>query len=430
MEDFLSSVYAKSPETDVINGAATAFAAVKWHDKEALVGAVDSDIESLCDSSTPIPVKVLMRAAARLANASSNARLAAGGPSASSGQSSVPALQAGVSAAQVQEIVGADLSAATVAKLISAGNDEVDVAMQLRNAKMTKLPYHMQCDRLVWKILEAENKAAATTSRTAYAYVDLTAKEVLPIWLPQDAIGGKSMFGSDWIQADSSASTLAELGQALQAATSQHKIFRSYPQWNAAFMKYAAAAIPMNQMTTARLVAYVNVIAKIHEDEKCIQGSPLVAVLYDDVFRKTIARRAEAKDPELDLDDAFSTTDKHILEACKMRVDTVARATPGVSGSAISSQGNELDRQTAAAEIAAKKAEAAVRALNQASQRFENREDDDAISRKDQKRGVWHLDKIAQSRQKRSNNWQDNRSHGKGGHGKGGSKGGKKGFKH
>ena len=54
------------------------FAKFKWHSKEALVGAVDADIEALCDKDTPVPLKALMRNAARVANAASNALLATG----------------------------------------------------------------------------------------------------------------------------------------------------------------------------------------------------------------------------------------------------------------------------------------------------------------------------------------------------------------
>ena len=54
------------------------FAKFKWHSKEALVDAVDADIEALCDKDTPVPLKALMRNAARVANAASNALLATG----------------------------------------------------------------------------------------------------------------------------------------------------------------------------------------------------------------------------------------------------------------------------------------------------------------------------------------------------------------
>ena len=62
-------------------------------------------------------------------------------------------------------------------------------------------------------------------------------------------------------------------------------------------MKYAAAAIGMQQLMMSRVFTYLDVIAKIYEEEKNSNGCCLVAVLYDDVFRKTVSRRAEARDP-------------------------------------------------------------------------------------------------------------------------------------
>lgn len=243
---------------------------------------------------------------------------------------------ASVSHCQIQNIFGVDLSAATVAKLLAAGTEEVDVAKQLSDAGLPRLPYHMQCERIVWKIFGAENKAAASAGRTAFAYVDITAKEVLPLWLPQDAIGGKSVFCSDWSQSDGPASTLAELGRALQAATTHRKVFRSFSQWTGAFLKYSAVAVAMKQMTTSRVFSYMNVTAKIYEEEKNNKGLCLVAILYDDVFKKSLANRAEAKDPELDMDDAFSKSDKTVLEACRVarrfHIASCSRAT-GCSGS-------------------------------------------------------------------------------------------------
>ena len=171
-------------------------------------------------------------------------------------------------ASQVQEIVGEDSSAATVAKLVTAGTDEVDIAENLKKVHMAKLPYHMQCDKAVWKVLDAGNRSAAAAKRQTFAYVDLAAKVVLPLWLPQDTIGGKSLFGSEWHKSDAGATSLPELGQALQAATLQRKIFRSIAQRTGAFCKYAAAATPMYQMSCSRALAYMSVVMRIHEQKE------------------------------------------------------------------------------------------------------------------------------------------------------------------
>ena len=410
MEEFLKSVYESPPDGAVVSAAVEAFAKMNWHSQDALVGAVDSDIEELYTSETQDTVKVLMRAAARLANASPKAKLEAQVVNARHGSSQVPLLQSssqpslqGVSASQIQDIVGPDYSAATLAKLLSAGNEEIDVAKCLGEVSMSKLPYHLQCDKSNWKILDAENKAAQKAERTAFAYVDLTAKEVLPIWLPADAIGGKPMFGTDWNNSDASSSSLAELGQTLQAATSQRKLFRSIAQSMGAFIKYAATAIPMSQMACSRTFAYLNTIMKIHEEMKQDKYVSAVAIVYDDVFRKTIARRAEAKDPELDLDEAFAKTDARILEACKTRIGTAGRALPlrerGRQGPNFDQ--SKLEQQTVAAEAAASKAEAATRSLNVAQLRFQSGQYNADLRKRDAKRNVWLLGTIAESRTKK-----------------------------
>ena len=280
-------------------------------------------------------------------------------------------------------------------KLLAVGDGEIDVAKQLTDSGLEKLPYHLQCERLVWKIMEAENKAASAADRSAFAYINITAKEVLPLWLPQDAIGGRSMFGSEFEQADGSATTLAELGKALQAATTHHRAFRSFPQWLAAFLKYSGTAIAMKQLTVARCFAYMNVVAKIFEDEKGQHGVPMVAVLYDDIFRKTLAMRIESKDPELDLDVVFTKTDKTILECCKARIGSMNRSskTPEgekAQGSKDGSMEAHLAKQTAAAEGAAKKAEAATHALEAA--RTALNEAQSSGSKRAAKRNLWQAE--------------------------------------
>ena len=85
-----------------------------------------------------------MRAATRIANAVANALRTVSPTSASAGPNSQP-LQTAVSQAQVQNVVGSDLSAATVAELLPAGNDEVCVAKQLKTYEHGEvaIPYAM-----------------------------------------------------------------------------------------------------------------------------------------------------------------------------------------------------------------------------------------------------------------------------------------------
>jgi len=236
--------------------------------------------------------------------------------------------------------------------------------------------------------------------------VDIASKEVLPIWVPQDAIGGRSIFGSERRQSDASASTLAKLGRALQAATSQHKMFRSFSQWVGAFLKYAAVATALKQLTTARVFSYMNVISQIYDEERNGQGLCIVAILYDDVFRKTIAMRAEARDPELNMDEVFTRVEKSISESCKARVESVARATLGTSRPSESSgsqptQETHLAKQTAAAEAAAHKAEKATKMLEEAKKALEDATQH-GVQKNFHKRKAWQANQMANQFERQS----------------------------
>lgn len=129
------------------------------------------------------------------------------------------------------------------------GGKEVDVNEKLKEALCSKLPFHLRVDTPVWQLLNAENLAAQLAGRTAFSYVDLTSKAMLPMWMPGDAIGGKTITGKcDWDPSASSA-TIVALGAALKAATQTPKFFRSLAQWNGVFVRYATAAVAMGQLT-------------------------------------------------------------------------------------------------------------------------------------------------------------------------------------
>ena len=181
----------------------------------------------------------------------------------------------------------------------------------------------MQCEMEVFKVMEAENLAAAKVpKRVAFSYIDLTAKTVLPLWLPADVIGGAAAFSADLTNSDTG--SLAAIGRALQAATSQKKIFRTHAQWLGCFTKYSVAAVAAKQMTFANVLTYLNTLSRLQEAETSKKF--YVMVLYDDALRRSLARRAEARVPGLDLSAEFGVIDKQILEACRGRVDAVMSA--------------------------------------------------------------------------------------------------------
>ena len=58
-------------------------------------------------------------------------------------------------------------------------------------------------------------------------------------------------------------------------------------QWNAAFFRYAPVAIAMQQLTWPAVLAHVNTIMKLAEDERATNGSVYLAILYDEMRRLT-----------------------------------------------------------------------------------------------------------------------------------------------
>ena len=129
-----------------------------------------------------------------------------------------------------------------------------------------------------------------------------------------------------------------------------------------------------------------------------------MAVVYDDVFHKMIARRAEAKDPELDLDEAFATVDKNILDACNAQIDTIVRATlhKDLASTSANVSQTSLTSQTEAAEAAAKRAEHATRAFEETQRRFQAGQFNPELPKKHAKRSLWMLGEFAKARQKKA----------------------------
>ena len=78
-----------------------------------------------------------------------------------------PRMLPGPPARRVTDIVGEDHSAAVVAKLVASSN-EVDIAKLNREAGLSDLPFHMQADRFIYRIMAAENTAAIASERTPF----------------------------------------------------------------------------------------------------------------------------------------------------------------------------------------------------------------------------------------------------------------------
>ena len=67
-------------------------------------------------------------------------------------------------------------------------------------------------------------------------------------------------------------------------------------------IRYAPAAVAMSHLSWPAVLSHVDVIMRMAEEARLACESPYVAILYDDLLRKTVSERAKRRDPELDLD--------------------------------------------------------------------------------------------------------------------------------
>ena len=116
-------------------------------------------------------------------------------------------------------------------------------------------------------------------------------------------------------------------------------------------------------------------LVQLLEKEKASSSGIFLVVLYDDLFRRQLARRALAGEPELDINKCFQSRDA-ILEAARVRLTSVlvsaglVPAPTSLATTSFSSGGPDVDiensllaKSHAAADAIQKKAAAAAKSL-------------------------------------------------------------------
>ncbi|CAE7673108.1 YRB2 [Symbiodinium necroappetens] len=241
----------------------------------------------------------------------------------------------------------------------------------LRKDHLPGLQFHLQPDQALFDVLQAHTDEARKNGRTPFHFVDLTAKDTLPLWVPSDGVGGKFSLREEEelsLASNSPIGNLGDLTRVLKSATSTTRFFRSVPQWTAAFWRWAVAAISAQHITLAQVLAHQDVVLSICEQERLRSRPPYAGFLYDEMARRQWARRAEKKDPSFDLTAETQKVDKDLKEVVMQRLGTVLRlaeleydAVATASGSRAGEQ--QLSQQLAAAAAAQRKADAVTKSL-------------------------------------------------------------------
>ncbi|MDA8583572.1 hypothetical protein N9L68_05045, partial [bacterium] len=207
---------------------------------------------------------------------------------------------------QLQNVLGSNANAATLAEALAASAPPI--AQLLKDAQLDDLPFHLIPSSVVFRALLAEVKQAADQGRVAYVYIDMTSREILPLWMPEEAVGGRlvlpgSLDGGHSLNADATGAQAMEalITKALRAMATHPRFFRSMPQWMACVQRFHIAAIATNMLTRAQCEAHSATVLRLAESTPTSAGGIHFATLYDELFRRHLALRAQRADPTLDI---------------------------------------------------------------------------------------------------------------------------------
>ena len=389
-DSFLQGVDATKPAPDVLAAAKALLVTKGKLASPAMLDGLDLDNIKSMDgyAEVELPTKSFLARVMRATIAITKAIEAAKTPPVTALVSSPGSTgtTAGPSTAMLNQLMGGSESALKVAAALAGGQKAVDIDEKLKAAHLGQLDFHLKAEAVMWNLLATENAAAgaAVPPRVAFTYVDFTAKEMLPMWIAPDAVGGKMLLPGegDALAADySNSSAIGALGAALKSASSSPRFFRSLLQWSTVYWRYAPMAIAMGQLTWNGVLGHYNTIMRLAEECKLDQDGQFLPMLYDDLLRKQMASRAEARDPLLMVEAELQKPNKAVLTAARTRLGTVVAAA-GLKKAApmstppqfaASMEQSVVAKQQAALAAATRQANDAQKALQQQQKQFDTR---------------------------------------------------------
>ena len=221
---------------------------------------------------------------------------------------------------QLQGLLGTEQSALTVAQALAGGDAKPSVATLVGKAGLESTSDHFCPDEETFVAIVLDGKAAKKAGRKAFTFIELTHTAILPDWLPPEAVGGKTIVpGEECLQGYTG--NLSQLGSAIKALTRAPRCFRNMSQCTAAFLRYAIAAIAAEQLSWPWVSMHLQMVVRLSLEEPT-----MIAIIYDDLFRKSLSRRAANCDPTLDIEKSVLAKDLELLERAKAKVKLVTKA--------------------------------------------------------------------------------------------------------
>ena len=309
------STFASSAETDHVNSACSFLSGAKVKSLVELAENTMEDLESCSDWPEGLRPKALLRKTHKHAV---ELHGAAQGGSLSFSQSvaSAPSRQrSAVEEAEEQEFIrlvgGSTANALTVSRVLRRRHS-IDIKSLLLSAGLSKLGFfHSPGDALFQFLFnckqEHEAECAAENKHTiCFPYVDITRNDVVAPWMNVEAIGGSSdAIGSCTLDPLGGTECITKMGKALTQLTERRRFFRNFQQWLVAFLRYAMAMLAVELMSLDLAMLHLFVIVRLIDDERkwghdvmpSAPTSTYLAILYDELHRQNIAKRADRGDP-------------------------------------------------------------------------------------------------------------------------------------
>jgi ABC-type transporter Mla MlaB component len=227
-----------------------------------------------------------------------------------------------VAAGSVSAVQGC--SALSLVSDLSAG-PKVDVHALLTAIGIKDAPSCMLVEMNIWVALSVETEAAKKANRIAFSFVDLTAKEMLPIWMPNEFVGGKPIMEELSFLEDDAQIGLSALALALKKTTSATRFFRCLAHWAAVFPRYGIAATACGHLDQPTVWSHMDTVFRVAVSEGGDPKAELVALMYDELVRRDWSVRAQRGD-KVDIRVEAGEINKKILEVAWTRIQPILKA--------------------------------------------------------------------------------------------------------